>query len=463
MSNIDLKKFYQATNPIETIKVSNPEEKPYYINFSPVRGSPLIEQICNNITNFSPDDPTCTLFTGHIGSGKSTELFCLQDQLEQAGFHVVYFTCDTELDPTDVDVTDILLAIAVNITRSLETIIIPEPKNFMSILAGAGKLLNTEVEITKLKVGLDKQSLQASVLGISNYGFEADKNGQFTLGFGIGEITAKTKNDSTLRHRLNEYLGSKKSELLKAINEELLLPTIQQLKTQGKKGLVVIVDNLDRLDNRPKPFGRPQQEYIFIDQAEYLNQLHCHLIYTMPINLRFVQDYNTITERFKDPKVLPMVAIKNKDGQVSEEGMALLRQMVLARAFPALSEQERLAKITEVFDEAATLDRLCEISGGHVRGILKILNRWIEEAMKLPLTRPQLEKIIIAQRHDKKLSINGEEEWELLKKVYQEKDLKEPLKYQSLIKNLFIFQYCNSNNETWFDLNPVLIGLTELE
>jgi hypothetical protein len=448
---MDLQKFYQATNPIETIKVSNPEEKPYYINFAPVRGGPLIEQIYNKINTFSPDDPTCTLFTGNIGSGKSTELFCLQDKLQQAGFHVVYFTCDTELDMADVDVSDILLAIARNIAQSIAKITIPLPQKFMSILKGAGELLKTEIDITKVKVGVDKQALTV------------ENTGQVTLALGLGEITAKIKADSGLRHRLNEYLGNKKTQLIEAINEELLSPTIEQLKAQGKKGLVIIVDNLDRLDNRPKPFGRPQQEYIFIDQAEYLNKLQCHLIYTMPINLRFVQDYNILTERFNDPKVLPMVAIKNKDGQVCQEGMALLRQMVLARAFPALSEQERLEKITEVFDEPATFDRLCEISGGHVRGILKILNRWIEEEMTLPLTCQGLEKIIVSQQDEKKLAINSQEEWELLKKVYREKDLKESLKYQSLIKNLFIFQYCDANKKTWFDLNPVLIGLPELE
>jgi hypothetical protein len=455
---MDLQKFYQATNPTETIKVSNPEEKPYYINFSPVRGGPLIEQICNRITNFSPDDPTCTLFTGHIGSGKSTELSCLQDQLQQKGFHVVYCISTDDLEMNDVDVSDILLAIAFNITRSLKEITIPEPKNFMSILQGAGKVLNTEIDITNVKFGVPKNPVFPDGVKV-----EADNTGKFSLAFGIGEITAKTKNDSVLRHRLNEYLGSKKNELIKAINEELLLPTIAQLKAQDKKGLVVIVDNLDRLDNHPKPFGRPQHEYIFIDQGDYLNKLECHLIYTIPITLRFVQDYNTLTERFKDPKVLPMVATRTRDGEICEEGMALLRQMVLARAFPTLSNTERLEKITEVFDEPATLDRLCEISGGHVRGILKILNRWIEEEMQLPLTRQRLERIIISQRDEKKLSINSDEEWELLKKVYQEKDLKESIKYQSLIKNLFIFQYCNSNHETWFDLNPVLIGLEELK
>lgn len=43
-------------------------------------------------------------------------------------------------------------------------------------------------------------------------------------------------------------------------------------------GLVVIVDNLDRIDAQKKNWGHPQQEYIFIDQAEYLQKFNCHLV-----------------------------------------------------------------------------------------------------------------------------------------------------------------------------------------
>ena len=61
---------------------------------------------------FSPDEPTCELFTGHIGCGKSTELLRLKAELEQEGFHVVYFESSQDLEIGDVDITDIMLAIA---------------------------------------------------------------------------------------------------------------------------------------------------------------------------------------------------------------------------------------------------------------------------------------------------------------------------------------------------------------
>ena len=95
----------------------------------------------------------------------------------------------------------------------------------------------------------------------------------------------------------------------------------------------------------------------------------------MPLALKFSNDYGNLTQRFsEDPKVLPMVPVQLTDGSACEAGMALLRQMVLARAFPDLDEDHRLDKITEIFDSPETLDRLCSVSGGHVRDLLRLLN-----------------------------------------------------------------------------------------
>lgn len=471
-NNIEITTFYQATNPTKTIEVSNPHEKPYYIDFAEVRGGPIIEKIHDRISFFSGGNPTYTLFTGHIGCGKSTELFCLKNKLEQDGFQVVYFACDEYLELNDVEVSDILLAIASNISCSLDKITIQEPKNLTRLLKEAAKILNTEIDITKVKLSLPTPKITMSDsspssegIKIGEIGVTADNTGQFSLAFGIGEITAKVKSDATLRHRLNEFLAPQKTVLLDAINEELLEPATVQLKEQGKKGLVVIVDNLDRLDSRPKTFGRPQQEYIFIDQAEHLTKLKCHVLYTMPLALKFVSDYGILESKLEEPRLLPMVATHHKNGEPSEVGMALLRQMVLARALPQLTETERLEKICEIFDQPETLDRLCMISGGHVRQLLQFLNRWIEEEKRLPLTAKKLEKLIISRRNDRKLTITGDEEWELLKIVKNEKKLKptETQKYQALIKNLSVFQYYDDNGGSWFDINPVLLGSEELE
>jgi excinuclease UvrABC ATPase subunit len=92
--------------------MGNSEERKYYIDFSSVRGGNIIKELGRTITRLSPDKPTCQLFTGHIGCGKSTELQRLKAELEQQGFHVVYFESSQVLEMADVDVTDILLAIA---------------------------------------------------------------------------------------------------------------------------------------------------------------------------------------------------------------------------------------------------------------------------------------------------------------------------------------------------------------
>ncbi|MEQ9668478.1 MAG: hypothetical protein RLO19_09045 [Coleofasciculus sp. G2-EDA-02] len=188
---------------------------------------------------------------------------------------------------------------------------------------GALEVLNSEVTGIKLKIpGL---KLLGDSLGDAGMTSEADK---FSLYFGIGEITTRTKSDARLRERLNRYLGSQKNQLVDAINQELIEPAIASLKAIGKNGLVVIVDNLDRLDSHPKDWGRPQQEYLFVDQGDCLNRLHCHVIYTMPLGLKFSDEYGNLTQRFTDePKVLPMVSVKLPDGGVCETGMNLLRQV----------------------------------------------------------------------------------------------------------------------------------------
>jgi hypothetical protein len=441
---LDLREFYQATDPSRTLFLRNRLDEKYYIDFSTVRGGDIIGKLKQRITFFQPDEATCTLFTGHIGCGKSTELLRLRGELAVAGFQVVYFESSDDLEMTDVDLADVLLAIARQISQSLDQVIFEEKSKFRELLQGAWKVLNAEVTGLKIK----------------DFGFTNDGD-KFSLSLGIGEITAKTKSDPTLREKLNQYLAPQKTKLLEAMNQELIEPAIAKLKQQGKKGLVVIVDNLDRIDNRAKPWGRPQQEYLFVDQGEFLSKLKCHLVYTMPLALKFSNDYGMLTQRFmEDPKVLPMVPVKSADGNIHTQGMALLQQMVLARAFPDLQPEERLPKITEIFDSAPTLDRLCHLSGGHVRDLLRLLNTWIQEEMSLPLTRQTLEQVVRSRRNEMILPIS-ESEWQLLRHVKERKNVSDHQGYQKLIRSRFVFEY-RDQGELWFDVNPILAEAREM-
>ena len=436
--SVNVKAFFQATNPGKALFTDNQEiEEKYYIDFSSVRGGKIIEDLKDNIAMWSPDEPTCQLFTGHIGCGKSTELWLLKQQLEAEGFHVVYFESDKDLEMGDLDVSDILLTIARQVSESLNTrekLNLDEPRRFKSIIEGAIKLLQTEIEISP----------------------------EVELSFGIAKITAQAKASPQLRSKLRDYLGPRSNGIIETINQELLEPAHKKLKQRGKNGLVVIVDNLDKVDSSPKPWGRPQPEYLFVDRGEQLASLHCHVIYTLPLALRFSNDFNTLTQRFKsDPQVLPMVSIQLRDGKEFGEGMAKLRQLVLARAFPHLEEQQRLEKITEIFDSTETLDYLCKMSGGHVRNILRILNDAIKKQKGLPISSENLNKVIQNFRNERTLAVE-DEEWELLRQVAQTQKVKGDDGYQRLIRSMFVYEY-RDDDGSWFDINPILKDSVELK
>ena len=278
---------------------------------------------------------------------------------------------------------------------------------------------------------------------------------QMSFSFGIATITAQTKASPKLRDKLRGYLEPRTNGSIEAINQELLEPAIKKLKQQGSKGLVVIVDNLDRVDATPKASGRPQPEYLFADRGAQLKGLHCHVVYTIPLALRFSKDYSIITQRFMvDPQMLPMVPVQLRDGREHQAGMALLRQMVLARAFPYLETEQRLSKITEIFDSPETLNRLCRVSGGHVRNLLVLLYSCLQENDP-PIERDCLEMVIREYRDDL-ISAISEEEWTLLHQILQQKDnVKGEEEYQTLLRSMFLFEYRDVEGR-WFDINPAI-------
>ena len=446
---VDYKRFFKATDPSKTLLADSAEDKKYYIDFSTVRGGKVVEDLKDNISLFSDGQPTCQLFTGHIGCGKSTEILQLKQQLEGEGFHVVYFESSQDMEMGDVDLTDILLAIARRVVDSLEKVKIKtEAKGFRAMLNGAVKILTTEIEL----------STEVDVPGVGK--IEANTSGEFSLSMGIGKLSAKTKDSPDMRSKLRGYMEPKTNGLLDLINNEILVPAIADLKKMGKEGIVVIVDNLDRVDDSPKPWGRPQTEYLFVDRAEQLRKLQCHVVYTMPLALRFSRDYGTLTARFMtDPIVLPMVPVVRRDGSPHQEGISLLRQMILSRVMPDNTETERLNAINQVFDSIETLDRLCFASGGHVRNIMRLLNDALRKQRGLPVTLEVLEDTIRKRRNELVLSID-DEEWKLLRQVNSTKKVVGDVGYQTLIRSMYVYEYQDENG-SWFEVNPVLATAQE--
>jgi hypothetical protein len=409
--------------------IENVDDRMYYIDFTSVRGGKIIEALLRTIAKISPNIPTCQLFTGHLGCGKSTELLRLKAELEARDFHVVYFESTHVLEMVDIDITDILLAIAGLVSENLEGMKLRvQPSYFTKLFSELVDFLQTPLEL----------------------GVEAE------LSVGIAKITAKTKESPQLRRRLRDYLEPRTENILQSINKELLDRANLELKARGKKGLVVIVDNLDRVAVRPLPSGRSLPEYLFIDRGEQLRKLNCHIVYTIPLALTFSNDSAELQHRLGGgvaPKVLPMIPVRQRSGEINTEGLGLMRQMVLARAFPDRSPTDRLNLVTQLFDHLDTLDRLCLISGGHVRDLLGLLFDCLRD-QDPPFDRKCVELVIQRQRDYRANAIDLDES-ELILQVIQDQRVRGNVEYDILLRSLFVFEY-RDHQGVWFALNPVL-------
>lgn len=139
-------------------------------------------------------------------------------------------------------------------------------------------------------------------------------------------------------------------------------------------------------------------------------------------------------------------------------GYGLLRQIVMARAFPNVNPVQRIGVeyVKKVFDRPQTLDRLCQASGGHVRNLFRLLYGCLEQDDP-PITASLIESIIAKERNKMFKTITNDE-LALIEKVKQDHRVRGELEYQTLIKSQFVFEY-EYQGDSWFDVNPILDNL----
>ena len=423
---LDLSRFYRAANPSRPLKVAQGEDLRYYIDFSSVRGGDIVSELGRTIVRLSPNEPTSQLFTGHIGCGKSTELFRLKGGLEQQNFHVVYFESDRDLEMADVDISDILLMIAHQVTESMESVGIRlRPTYLEKLFKNLLETLRSPIEISDLSFSV-----------------------------GVAAITARAKESPEMRSQLRQYLEPRTKSIIDAINDEILAVATEELKAQGKAGLVVVVDNLDRIDPIRRADGRSQSEYLFVDRGEQLKRLNCHVVYTIPLALIFSDDLPRMANRFGTaPKLLSMVPVATRVGEPYARGRQLLQKMVMARAYPELTERDRWQQVNTIFDTPDTLNRLVAASGGHMRNLMRLLYGCLQKGDP-PITKAVLDAVIRDER-DALTALIDATEWRLLFEAISGGDSEGNADYNPLLRSLFLYEYRDDEGR-WFGLNPIL-------
>lgn len=349
---------------------------------------------------------------------------------------MVYFSAeDEDINPEDVEYTDILLACTRHLLEGLKT---ADPKPVLNWLKDRWQALS---DILQTDITFDKLSAEAQIQQLA-------------------KVTASIRAQPSQRHQIRQKLNPHTETLIAALNQ-----FITDAKTKlpaGKNKLVVIADGLEKITLISGDNGRSNHDGIFVDRAEQLKSLDCHIIYTVPISLVLSDRASDLMEIYScAPQVLPMITIRTRDNQPYPDGLAKLKQIIRERIY-SIPKARGLSLEAEVFDDPATLEQLCCITGGHVRNLILLMQTAINyNEDTLPIRATAVQQAIRQLRKTYRDTVNADQ-WVLLAKVAQTKRIPHDTQHRSLLFTRCLLEY-QDDEEKWHDVHPILRDVPEFK
>ena len=236
------------------------------------------------------------------------------------------------------------------------------------------------------------------------------------------------------------------------VNRSLLSSAEVSARRNGRAGLVLIVDGLDKLVRRDLGNGNNTHDRLFIDRSEQLASLRAHTVYTVPISLIYSPRFGQLQQSIGEHNA-PVSMIRLRPGREvpvtpASLGMAKMREMVEKRCAYARTT------LANAFDHVDTLNHLCEMSGGHPRHLMMFLQAACNELDDLPITRKAADKAV-RKYGNALLREVPDAAWDALAKFDSpQKDIPKDDLHQQMLFLLFVFEYMNG--EMWYEVNPVL-------
>ena len=410
-----------------------PKRQPdLYVNLDDARGNMHTVSRLERTIRFADGKPTCQVLAGHKGSGKSTELFRLKKQLESEPnpLFVAYVEADEDIDRNDVDFPDVLIAVVRQMATQLKerTGITLKPGFFKNRLERLKDILTSPID------------------------FES-----FELHLGLMELAGAMKGSPDARREIRKILEPDTNNLLYAANE-VIGQAVGELVKQHKAGLVVLMDDLDKMIVREREGSRSTtDEYLFVNRAAQLTAFHCHVIYTIPLSLAYSHHSPTIAAAYggEQVPVVPMTRIGGWPPNTgrNEPGVRKFREIIERRLKAADAKQ------SDVFASDDVRDRLIALSGGQPTELITLVRDGII-TRDLPIDEKSLERARINGRRGYARFLRAEH-WPIIEEIgksgsYTRTKDNEPA-FRELLDSRAVLQYVN--DEDWYGLNPMVAAL----
>lgn len=421
-----LRHYFNRCRPEVPVPADDPER--WYVDFDSLglRGERCISTAASTIE--LAEDPTCQLFTGFSGSGKTSELRRLIRILEENRYFVVYADALRSIDvQNEIEYSDVLIALGLATDNAIDV-----AKNIGSM--GQWRRRFADEVKTLLFADVSMSGLKEKV---SN-----------------NEIGVELKENFSFRKAMRQAAHNRRRQLLDEVRRFFHEANEFVKKMSHPNGLVVILDNLEKLSSSPDV--QDSAKTMFINHTDALRAPGVHLIYTPPARVVFSKIGPQLGKLYDgEPLVLPMVKFNHRQsGEPFAAGRAAMRELLLRR-LDAL----------EVFGgRLETVDALVARSGGYMRDLLRLAQYSLQHAQSLPITT---EHVAAAVAKLKRSYIRGYSTAfdDLLTYIAHHRPmlipsgLTEPL--EEVIDGHFAMIY--GNNEDWYDVHPLVLELQQEE
>lgn len=227
---------------------------------------------------------------------------------------------------------------------------------------------------------------------------------------------------------------------------------------------MVIADNLDRITPTIQEDKRTNHDHIFIDRSEQLKALECDIVYTVPISMLYSNRAADLKDIYGDVHILPMIMVrKPDDDSVYEPGLNKVKEVIRKRVQRV---DPNYILETDIFTDRESLERLCLMSGGHVRELMHLIRGAIQRLDRLPISSQAVQRSLTEIRDVYRRTVENDK-WKILAEVYQSKQLKNDDEYRSLLfsRCLLEYRYFSDRGEMcrWCDVHPIIHEIPEFQ
>jgi energy-coupling factor transporter ATP-binding protein EcfA2 len=437
--NILANNLKDAYRVCDVVPLQDEELERYYVDLSEKRKTNAINEISLVLEDQELGDSGAILFTGHRGCGKSTELRQIQKQWEDA-YQVIYIDAMIETDINNAEYTDIYLIVIKWVEFELRRNGLKFDAKLLSSFEEWFKEIITEtVESVEKSISMEGEvtlSAENSFAGI-----KVPLLAKILVNL-LAKGKASHEGKKTVRQTLLNDISRLKSDINLLLDDGLKK---WRNKFPKCKGFLIVFDNLDRC---PLEVAN----HLFFDYAAQLKDLHCTIVYTVPISV--VYSPKNINNAFANYHIIPMINIYNydpldrsdKEPEYNDDGLNAVVSLI-----------EKRVDVDAIFESQQGLLELAKYSGGHVRQMMQIVRGAIQNARTRRADKVSDEHInyAINQEQFNFERVIPTEHYPVLLQVYLNKNIPKNETGQLMLSNISVLEYNGMNR--WNYLNPVII------